>query len=117
MSRHRPHLFHHRVMSSWPPATFVYLMSQIQTLNSPSSEFKPPKLVVHSALVLNQSRGLFGAFWNSEEKKTLANTGNPAQKLMKHPRSRCSKVMSVLSREGKDIVKGFSVCVPTSPSV
>lgn len=29
---------------------------------------------------------------------------------MKHPRSRCRKVMSVLSSKGKDISKGFSVC-------
>lgn len=29
---------------------------------------------------------------------------------MKHPRSCCSKVMSVLSWKGKDISKGFSVC-------
>lgn len=29
---------------------------------------------------------------------------------MKHPRTRCCKVMSVLSWKGKDISKGFSVC-------
>lgn len=29
---------------------------------------------------------------------------------MKHPRSRGSKVMSVLSWKGKDISKGFSLC-------
>lgn len=29
---------------------------------------------------------------------------------MKHPRTRCRKVMSVLSSKGKDISKGFSVC-------
>lgn len=29
---------------------------------------------------------------------------------MKHPRTRCCEVMSVLSFKGKDISNGFSVC-------
>lgn len=112
-----PHGWCHRPHGLQQQSDVSNSAAVVQTLNSFSSDFEPPKLVLQrapaSAFKLFQSRALWGLFakWKSgKRKKLLANTGNPAQKLMKHPRSCSSKVMSVLSRKGKDIAKGFSLC-------